>query len=74
MTALYQAPTAGAAAPSERRNAPRSLLRSVGVPTEHGGWGITTEVIVLGLLVAPSAAGVWASPWLRSCPFWPAPH
>lgn len=36
----------------------RSPLKAVGLPTEHGGWGITTEVVVLGLLVAPSAAGV----------------
>lgn len=32
-------------------------LRSVALPTEHGGWGFTLEPIVLGLLVAPSAAG-----------------
>jgi hypothetical protein len=27
------------------------------VPTEHGGWGLTAEPILLGLLVAPSVAG-----------------
>lgn len=32
-------------------------LRSVALPTEHGGWGFTLEPIILGLLVAPSAAG-----------------
>jgi len=31
--------------------------RSVAVPSEHGGWGLTLEPILLGLLVAPSAAG-----------------
>jgi hypothetical protein len=29
----------------------------VAVPTEHGGWGLTLEPAVLGLLVAPSGAG-----------------
>lgn len=38
---------------SERRPA----LRAVIVPSEHGGWGFTLEPAVLGLLVAPSAAG-----------------
>lgn len=32
-------------------------LRSVALPTEHGGWGLTLEPALLGLLVAPSAAG-----------------
>ncbi|MBX3315096.1 MAG: YwiC-like family protein [Actinobacteria bacterium] len=27
------------------------------MPTEHGGWGLTLEPVVLGLLVAPSVAG-----------------
>ena len=36
----------------------RSALCSVAVPTEHGGWGLTLEPAVLGLLVAPSVAGV----------------
>ena len=36
----------------------RSTLRSVAVPTEHGGWGLTLEPAVLGLLVAPSVAGI----------------
>jgi len=37
--------------------APRSTLRSVAVPTEHGGWGLTLEPVLLGLLVAPSVGG-----------------
>lgn len=37
--------------------ASRRALRSVAVPTEHGGWGLTAEPVLLGLLLAPSAAG-----------------
>jgi len=29
-------------------------IRSVGLPTEHGGWGFTLEPVLLGLLVAHS--------------------
>jgi hypothetical protein len=36
----------------------RSHLRAVAVPTEHGGWGLTAEPVLLGLLVAPSLAGL----------------
>ena len=32
-------------------------IRKVAVPAEHGGWGLTLEPALLGLLVAPSAAG-----------------
>src|ERR1044072_3762829 len=32
-------------------------LKTLALPTEHGGWGITLEPVVLGLLVAPSVAG-----------------
>lgn len=46
---------AGAGRPAP---APRSPLRSVAVPAEHGGWGLTLEPALLGLLIAPSAAGV----------------
>lgn len=35
----------------------RPLLRSVAVPTEHGGWGLTLEPVLLGLLLRPSGAG-----------------
>ncbi|GAA6735450.1 MULTISPECIES: YwiC-like family protein [Thermus] len=31
-------------------------LRSVALPTEHGGWGFTLEPILLGLLLAPGGA------------------
>ena len=36
----------------------RSLLRSVALPSEHGGWGLTAEPVLLGLIVAPSLAGL----------------
>ena len=35
----------------------RAGLAAVAVPTEHGGWGLTAEPVLLGLLVAPSLAG-----------------
>ena len=35
----------------------RSLLRQVALPAEHGGWGLTLEPVLLGLLVAHSWAG-----------------
>ena len=33
------------------------MLRSVAMPTEHGGWSLTAEPVILGLLVAWSWAG-----------------
>lgn len=36
----------------------RPSLRSVALPNEHGGWGLTAEPGLLGLLVAPSGAGL----------------
>ncbi len=35
----------------------KPLARAVALPAEHGGWSLTLEPVVLGLLVAPSAAG-----------------
>jgi hypothetical protein len=37
--------------------AARPRLRAVALPSEHGGWGLTLEPGLLGLLVAPSVAG-----------------
>ncbi len=37
---------------------PRPLWRTVAVPSEHGGWGLTFEPVLLGVIVAPSWAGV----------------
>lgn len=36
----------------------RSPLRAVALPSEHGGWGLTLEPVLLGLLVAWSGAGL----------------
>jgi hypothetical protein len=33
-------------------------LRAVALPAEHGGWGFLAEPVILGLVLAPSAAGV----------------
>jgi hypothetical protein len=45
------------ARPDPGRAAPRSPLRSVALPTEHGGWSLTAEPALLGLLVAWSWSG-----------------
>lgn len=45
--------TVDTAAPQQR-----SALRSVAMPTEHGGWGITVEPGILGLMIAPSLSGL----------------
>ncbi len=37
----------------------RRPLVAVAIPSEHGGWSLTLEPAILGLLVAPSLAG-WA--------------
>ena len=47
-------PDAGAAATAARPVAP---WRQVAIPTEHGGWSLTAEPVVLGLLVAWSWPG-----------------
>ena len=47
-------PDAGAAATAVRPVAP---WRQVAIPTEHGGWSLTAEPVVLGLLVAWSWPG-----------------
>lgn len=38
--------------------AERAPWRAVAVPTEHGGWGLTLEPVVLGLAVAWSVGGL----------------
>lgn len=45
-----------AAAPMSR---PGISWRTVALPVEHGGWSFLIEPLVLGLVVAPSAAGGW---------------
>lgn len=36
----------------------RSTWRTVAIPTEHGGWGLTLEPVLLGVIVAFSWSGV----------------
>jgi hypothetical protein len=36
---------------------PRSRWKAVGLPAEHGGWGLTLEAGILGLAVRPSLPG-----------------
>lgn len=33
-------------------------IKSVAIPAEHGGWGFLCEPLILGLLIAPSLAGI----------------
>ncbi len=45
--------------PVSERPANRSVsFKSVALPAEHGSWSLVSEPILLGLLVAPSCAGV----------------
>jgi len=37
--------------------APSVPWKSVALPVEHGGWGFLVEPVILGLVLAPSAAG-----------------
>lgn len=37
---------------------PAVNVRSIALPVQHGGWGFWMEPVLLGLLVAPSIAGV----------------
>lgn len=46
------------AAPDKVAAGERSTLRAVAVPTEHGGWSLTLEPVLLGLLVAWSWPGL----------------
>ena len=47
-----------AAVRSGRPVVERAGWRAVAMPSEHGGWGLTLEPVLLGLLVAPSIGGV----------------
>ena len=44
--------------PAPSPPAPRPVLRSVAVPSEHGGWGLTLEPILVGAIIAPTATSV----------------
>lgn len=59
MTETPETPTVEAADMGQQTAASptgRPRIRSIALPTEHGGWGFTLEPILLGLLVAHSAA------------------
>ena len=43
---------------AEREVGERAGWRAVAMPSEHGGWGLTLEPVLLGLIVAWSPAGV----------------
>jgi hypothetical protein len=49
--------TAAASPRARAQVKPRPPWRSVAFPDEHGGWGLTLEPALLGLLVAPSQGG-----------------
>ncbi|MGZ4690834.1 MAG: YwiC-like family protein [Acidimicrobiia bacterium] len=42
---------------TEAETRPRAAWRAVAIPDEHGGWALTAEPALLGILVAPSWAG-----------------
>ncbi|HPU38223.1 MAG TPA: YwiC-like family protein [Microthrixaceae bacterium] len=44
--------------PASTKPARRSPWRSVTMPTEHGGWGLTAEPVIAGFAIAPSVAGM----------------
>ena len=43
--------------PGDASPRPCATWRAVAIPDEHGGWGLTAEPALLGVLVAPSWAG-----------------
>jgi hypothetical protein len=44
-----------------RARATRVRIKTVALPIEHGGWGLSLEPVALGLLVAPSVPGLLLS-------------
>ena len=53
-----QGAAAGHSARGEAKPAAGGVrLKTIALPTEHGGWGITLEPVLLGLMVTPSSAG-----------------
>lgn len=59
MTSTRERPGGAAPAPRPARSpAARSPLRAVALPAEHGGWSLTLEPVLLGLLVEWSWAGL----------------
>jgi hypothetical protein len=52
-------PSEPVSSPARAGRATPARWRTVAFPVEHGGWGFLTEPILLGLLAAGSAAGLW---------------
>lgn len=50
-----------ATATDSPRQPPKTTLRAVALPAEHGGWGFLIEPVIAGLILAPSAAALWLS-------------
>ena len=48
-------------------------LRAVALPAEHGGWGLVAEPLLLGLCVAPSAAGALVATAVLAAFLWRHP-
>ncbi len=48
---------ANVSGPGRQSTRARPAWHAVAIPDEHGGWGLTAEPVLLGLLVAPSWAG-----------------
>lgn len=44
---------------SNSSSSPKVRLKTVALPAEHGSWSFLFEPLVLGLLIAPTTAGVW---------------
>jgi len=40
---------------------PGVRVRTIALPVEHGGWGLTLEPVALGMLVAPTLVGLFLS-------------
>jgi hypothetical protein len=49
--------TTGLDEPSSDQSKGRVSWKAVALPTEHGGWGMLGEPLLLGLMLAPSLAG-----------------
>ncbi len=59
MTAvILPAPRSGENRIVDRTSTPTVPWKTVALPVEHGGWGLLAEPVALGLVMAPSTAGV----------------
>lgn len=54
MTSIHVSPPAAL----DDRVVRRRRIKSILLPVEHGGWGLTLEPLVAGMIVAPSLAGL----------------